>query len=216
MRKERTPTEIEQMIACLLFEKTKLKEFTMFGDNNWVAIDTQIDVLKKVILDEDELYDMQEDGEIEEHAVSAAIDAFQWLEGYDMELCDTKPEDLPKDSTDHTKQMKRPCNQCPFRRKSLQGYLGESSYNPEEFLMQLELPDVHPCHTQVDWESENLDEVMKKAPRCVGSIQHMNNCGKISRYKPIADLQKQYGKNDEVFKWKQEFIQHHKKENEKD
>jgi hypothetical protein len=208
----RTSIEIDQMIACLLYEKTTLKEFTIFGDNNWLAIDTQIDVLKGIISDEDEIYDQQDAGDIEENVVSAAIDAFQWLEGHDVELCDTKFADLPKDSCDHAKQMKRPCNQCPFRRNSLQGYLGESSYNPEEFLLQLDLPDVHPCHTQVNWESENLDEVMKKAPRCVGSIQFMNNSGKISRYKPIAELQRQYKKNPDVFQWKKEFIDHHKKD----
>ncbi len=103
--------------------------------------------------------------------------------------------------------MKKPCKVCPYRKTSLKGWLGDTYGKPELFLEQLELPDVHPCHSAVDdWDD---DQQLEGAVRCTGALQFMNNGGKRSRYKPIEALQAQVGKNEEVFSWRPEFIAHH-------
>ncbi len=106
--------------------------------------------------------------------------------------------------------MKKPCSECPYRKNSIKGWLGESSGDPMDFLAQLQNPDLHPCHKTIDWEKD--DDIEKSdAPKCVGALQFMNNSLQISRYPEIAKLQKTVGKNlDEVMHHKKEFIEHHK------
>jgi hypothetical protein len=108
------------------------------------------------------------------------------------------------------KKLKQPCNQCPYRKDSTKGWLGEASYDPESFLQQLHLPTPHPCHVRVDWNGATKNDI-ECAPHCIGELQFMNNSLKLSRYPEFIELQKEVGKNDELFKWESEFIRHHKK-----
>lgn len=103
----------------------------------------------------------------------------------------------------------KPCNQCPYRRESLPGYLGDANYQPEVFLQQLDCRDMHPCHMAVDW-NDYTEEDLLKAKKCTGALQFMNNSLRIHRNREIAELQKTVGKNENVFQWKSEFINHHK------
>jgi len=103
---------------------------------------------------------------------------------------------------------KKVCRECPYRKDSLNGYLGEASFKPEEFLMQLELDTLHPCHLSVDWD---VNESLDNKPICRGAIHFMNNSFKLSKNPKIVQLQKEIGKSDEIFLHKGEFIQHHKK-----
>lgn len=82
----RTQAEIDKMISKLKRIKTKIPETNFFGGNNWAVIDTQIDVLEDIIPDEEELYDMQDNGEIDEEQVSAGLDAIEWLNGSSDDL----------------------------------------------------------------------------------------------------------------------------------
>lgn len=105
--------------------------------------------------------------------------------------------------------MKNPCKVCPYKRNSFSGCFGDASGDPEEFLQQLELPQVHPCHSVIkDWDDEKQVE---NARCCTGALQFMNNSLKTSRYKAIAEAQKEVGKNSEVFNWKHEFVAYHSK-----
>lgn len=104
---------------------------------------------------------------------------------------------------------KKPCKECPYRKESLPGYLGEANYDPELFLQQLDMPELHPCHLAVDWESHTEQELLE-AKKCVGALQFMNNSFMISRSQNIAVLQKEVGKNDEVISFKHNFIKHHR------
>lgn len=102
--------------------------------------------------------------------------------------------------------MNQPCKECPYKKDSLPGYLGESSYDPERFLQQLE-GQVHPCHLTVDWENNNHD----KSQVCIGALQFMNNSCMMSRNKDVVALQKEVGKNENVLSFKHNFIKHHGK-----
>lgn len=98
----------------------------------------------------------------------------------------------------------KPCNECPFRKLSAPGYLGELNFRPELFLMQLD-EGVMPCHLSIDWEKKDID----RWTPCIGAMQFMNNHGKISRIEIYAFIQRQCGKNENVFQFRHEFIQHH-------
>lgn len=106
--------------------------------------------------------------------------------------------------------MKKACVECPFKRNSAPGYLGEVSYQPEVFLQQINGPAM-PCHLSIDWE-EKSEAKFDKAKECVGALQFMNNSFKMSRDVQTAKLQKEFGKSDEIFSKTIEFINHHKNE----
>lgn len=101
--------------------------------------------------------------------------------------------------------MKNPCRECPFKKNSLPGYLGECSHNPEGFLSG---PEAQPCHLTVDYDSHPTD--YSKAILCIGNLQFLNNKLKLSRFKEIANAQKEAGKNVAVFSTTKEFIEYHK------
>lgn len=104
--------------------------------------------------------------------------------------------------------MRKPCKECPYRKDSMPGYLGESSYNPNEFLSQLELPNLHPCHMQVDWDSEenNID----KADVCAGAMQFCKNTMKMLRNPSLEKIrQKMTVDSSIVFDRRYEFINYH-------
>ena len=104
--------------------------------------------------------------------------------------------------------MKQPCKQCPYRKDSAPGYLGEASGKPEVFLKQLELDNVHPCHIMVDWENGTVEDYVK-APVCTGALQFMNNSCKLHQNQVIQDQQRGAGKNDEVISFPHNFTKHH-------
>lgn len=104
----------------------------------------------------------------------------------------------------------KPCNECPYRIKSAPGYLGDSSYEPEQFLRQLDLPGVHPCHLSVDWEDSDIEDI-ESAPICIGALQFMNNSCKSHRSEYIRRMQRQAGKNTSIISFNHNFIEHHSK-----
>jgi len=104
--------------------------------------------------------------------------------------------------------VKKPCNDCPYRKTAFRGWLGECSGDPKEFLLQLEGPNIHPCHKTVDWEQAS-DEEIEESPRCIGALQFMNNSMMQSRFPQVRAMQEQAGKNDEIMQFKHNFIKHH-------
>jgi len=86
--KTRTQKEINSMISKLKKYKLTVPHHSFFGDNNWAAIDIQLDVLEGIYTDEDEVYDLSEldeedENKIEYNVLSAALDAFYWMNGDD-------------------------------------------------------------------------------------------------------------------------------------
>ena len=80
------PTAEQINAEADLLEKMKpnVRKFTAFGDNNHLAIEAQIRVLREG-LDEGDIYDLQEDGEFEERDVDVALDAQRWAAGEEDE-----------------------------------------------------------------------------------------------------------------------------------
>ena len=107
--------------------------------------------------------------------------------------------------------MKQPCTECPFRRKSAPGYLGEVSHNPIAFLQTIEFNPI-PCHKVVDWEApdaqEKAEEESYRHP-CIGSLQFLKNSCKLPKGKHYAAMRDAMEQNPNVFQFTHEFINHH-------
>lgn len=107
------------------------------------------------------------------------------------------------------KTNKTPCNECPYRKDSLPGYLGDESHNPELFLQQLDCKEMHPCHQMVDW-NDYTEKDLGAASKCTGALQFMNNSFMRHRNMEVVKLQQTVGKNKDIMQFKHEFINHHK------
>ncbi len=107
--------------------------------------------------------------------------------------------------------MKRPCSECPFRRLSAPGYLGEASFRPREFLG----PHWHgearlPCHMQVDWTAPDAQKQAQEAPLCKGLlIMAKNACKRLDNAEAAAAKDETEADPDLVFRFESEFHQHH-------
>lgn len=78
----KTNEEIEAEIKALTEIKPRVRRETAFGEDNHVAIDAQIRVLRDEMTEEDVIQAHEEINEWEtEHAYEAARDAAQWLAG---------------------------------------------------------------------------------------------------------------------------------------
>ena len=103
------------------------------------------------------------------------------------------------------------CNECPYRKTSLRGYLGEASGNPDEFLKQMDTKELHPCHKAINWElgREELTEELKGKEVCGGLMQFAKNICKM-----LNDPEQEKRRNGmtrdegEVFGRRSEFIKH--------
>lgn len=101
--------------------------------------------------------------------------------------------------------LSQPCRECPFRRKSLPGYLGNS--NPEEFAATVMADTRMPCHLTVDYEREDWAErAERNAEYCYGALVFFSNTCKLSRdpERPRAPAD-----HTAVFSTMGEFLAHH-------
>ncbi len=57
---------------------------------------------------------------------------------------------------------RRPCKECPWRRKSARGWLGAD--NPQGFLSTTLADTRMPCHMAVNYEREDWREQAERAP----------------------------------------------------
>lgn len=102
------------------------------------------------------------------------------------------------------------CKECPYKKNSLPGYLGESSWDPESFLTQLDLSTLHPCHFSVNWEEDDY----RKAHVCKGAIQFAKNTAKMLNDPDAEAIRRTLEPNSEFFGRRQDFIDHHSKPSE--
>jgi|ERR1700677_32632 len=110
---------------------------------------------------------------------------------------------------------KKPCNECPFRKKSLPGWLGDLSGKPELFIAALD-HTILPCHMRVEWdelEEKNLVVDGEENP-CIGALQFCANSVKFPRAARLKGTK--YNKlievattNPDIFQWGADFIKHH-------
>ena len=101
---------------------------------------------------------------------------------------------------------KKPCNDCPFRKKAPAGWLGAN--HPQPFVNAAQNTGL-PCHKTVDYEAEDWDVEQNYAPACAGSLIMMKNAG-MRPYDPdVQDMVDAVEKSDDVFAWPFEFVKHH-------
>lgn len=123
--------------------------------------------------------------------------------------------------------MKKPCKECPFRKKAPSGYIGGHADAAEIFDI-IQHDGKFPCHLEVndfldhfeheldddDCLAPTRDQLFEQAVQevsfCAGSIIFMNNTGKLSRNPEIAKLQSKFKKSNAVFCSSLEFLKHHK------
>lgn len=122
---------------------------------------------------------------------------------------------------------RRICRECPFRRESWPGYLGND--NPTEFVNKAEAGVAMPCHMKVDYEQPDWEARAASAPLCRGALTYLQNNGKRPYVPPVevpipeflraeipvvldaldnGDVEPD---RETVFTWRHEFIDHHQK-----
>lgn len=99
------------------------------------------------------------------------------------------------------------CKECPFKKTSLPGYLGNDT--PDGFLATTMADTPMPCHMQVDYERDDWREQASKAALCAGALHMFANMCKLSRDSTRPRLPK----SDEVFTFPSDFLKHHKGNN---
>jgi hypothetical protein len=106
------------------------------------------------------------------------------------------------------KQHTKPCAQCPWRRTSLAGWLGDST--PQEFMAQADSDTRMPCHIHIDYERDDWQEQVERGPRCAGHAIFLKNRCKLP-YDPglRAFVATVLQDPQTVFQWPHEFIEHH-------
>lgn len=121
-----------------------------------------------------------------------------------------------------------PCAECPFRKKSLPGYVGGHD-DIAEIDTLIQQDQKFPCHMATNSIKEHIlnelggdeDDVLgmsdeqafyeatQQAPHCTGALQYMNNSCKRSRDERTRVLQDAAGKNPDVFRSKLGLFKHH-------
>lgn len=113
---------------------------------------------------------------------------------------------MSKSNVGKREACSKPCNDCPFRRKSVQGWLGASS--PEEFMAQTMGDFPMPCHNTImyidGWEQRWANN--EEGKLCAGSLIFFSNTLKVSRDRDRPRLATD---RVNVFTNTQEFIEHH-------
>jgi len=103
----------------------------------------------------------------------------------------------------------KPCGDCPFRKNSLPGWIGNWS-DPEELLSASQSEAGFPCHTSFDNSELTVQEACDspKVHVCVGSLQMSRNSFKMYRNPILAAWAKLVGKSESVLSdW--DFVKHH-------
>lgn len=102
------------------------------------------------------------------------------------------------------KSLKQPCAECPYRRKSLPGWLGADS--PEGFMGTTMADHTMPCHMTVDYERKNWRATLPDAEQCAGAAIFFANICKLSR---DPDRMRLPADRENVFATPMEFVEHH-------
>jgi hypothetical protein len=104
--------------------------------------------------------------------------------------------------------VKQPCNDCPFRRASMPGWLGAGS--PESFLDCLQRDEPLPCHQTVDYEDPLWAEkwsAQEVGSMCAGALVFMANKMQRPRSREFPTMPPD---KVVVFANSVEFVRHHR------
>jgi len=113
-------------------------------------------------------------------------------------------------------EMKKPCNNCPFRTDSLKGWLGSARAKEISFSI-IHQQGTFPCHKTVDYDREDEEGsgvVTQDSQHCAGAmimLEHMkkpNQMMRIAERLGFYDYRKLDMKSP-VFKNDKQFIKYH-------
>lgn len=102
--------------------------------------------------------------------------------------------------------LKEPCNECPWRRKHMPGWLG--GYEPEQFVGQVQHdgPPL-PCHKTIPGDGSEARAM------CAGALIFMKNSCKSAQHPGYGDALSSVERDTEnVFQWPHEFLEHHRQD----
>jgi hypothetical protein len=101
------------------------------------------------------------------------------------------------------------CNDCPFRRSAMPGWLGAGT--PESFIAEIQGERPLPCHQTIDydqnpdwkekWEAQEIGSV------CAGALILSANMGKLARDRAFPRM---VSDRETVFGTHKEFIDYHR------
>jgi hypothetical protein len=177
----KTQPEIDHMILALGKQRDKLPEYNVFGGNNHLTIDTQIEILKGQIISEDDIYDREDEfGD----ACSDIAMVFDWMKGHfdDSEIVDN--DCLPELNTPVSKinVCAKQCNECPFSNKSIPGWLAD--YTTEDIQQYMFNEAFFPCHKMMKEDDMTQDQVQEAIQAgeikfCRGYVESMIKSAKM-------------------------------------
>lgn len=111
--------------------------------------------------------------------------------------------------------LKKPCNDCPYRKNATPGWLGASK---PEWFVESALSDyasyqggsiMAPCHQTVNYEDPDWQDGLGEDEACVGALQFAANNCKSPRDPERSAAVRAAGPNPDVFATSQEFIDYH-------
>jgi hypothetical protein len=142
------------------------------------------------------------------HSAPSMEAAEMWCDEHDSFDYD-EDEDLEPEAPAERVAQKKPCGECPFRKKAAPGWLGAS--HPEGFVgTMVTESEPLPCHSTVNYERPDWHErwVRGVDPRnklCAGALTLMANQGKRPRTGPTVERD-----TETVFPSYRAFIEHHR------
>lgn len=184
MKKQITQKDIDTMILALEKQKAALPRFNIFGNDNHLIIDTQIEILQKKITSEDAIWDREEEfGD----STSDVVQAFDFLKGWDVELVDEEHLEAAKLEGPKPKSIvcAKACAECPFSNRSMKGWL--SNYTIDDVKQFIFNEAFFPCHMMMpenDMTQEEVQEAIKKGEIkfCRGYVESMIKSAKRPKY----------------------------------
>lgn len=102
---------------------------------------------------------------------------------------------------------KVPCNDCPFRRKAMPGWLGAA--DPQSFIVNISMEQPLPCHQTMDYTDPRWKEkweAQKTGNICAGALIMSANMCKHPRDRNFPRMEPD---KVAVFGTHQEFIDYH-------
>ena len=108
------------------------------------------------------------------------------------------------------KLCKKPCEECPFRRTSMKGYVGDYQSVDDFYTAHVQADTPNPCHMTMDY-SEHPDwrekfNAGEHGKLCKGQAVFYANMCKIDRYGIIPRVRKSIKA---IFQWPHEFFEYH-------
>ena len=110
------------------------------------------------------------------------------------------------------KVCERPCSNCPFRRDSMRGYMGNYDDVKHFHDVHIQADEPNPCHMTMDYSKTDWNEKFQAGEmgkQCVGqAIFYKNQCKSPRRPGIPTDVE---ADTTTIFQWTPEFMDYHTK-----